>query len=165
MFCTWSTFTKLQIQPVISILLQLQDDEKILKVVDAYQKLGSFDPYDHPKLDNYDEVDVIIVELNENYDLWYEKYLSDKLSDIEYMEHANVAMDYYERIWQISKRIPWWFGKSRHWPSNATGCHHIEIISSKIDDLIEKPTSGSAYRLRITLWPVHNIGSNPNIQV
>ena len=78
--------------------MQLQDDEKILKVVDAYQKLGSFDPYDHPKLDNYDEVDVMIVELNENYDLWYEKYLSDKLSDIEYMEHANVAMDYYERI-------------------------------------------------------------------
>ena len=101
---TDNTFTKLRIQSVISILLQLQDDEKILKVVDAYQELGSFDPYDHPKPDNYDDVDIIIVELNENYDLWYEKYLSDKLSDIEYMEHASVAV-IYEALLDLQEAV------------------------------------------------------------
>lgn len=67
------SFTKIRIIEVCKILLQLQDDEKILTVLDAYQSTDTFDPYEKDNEGNYDNVDMIIVELNETFDAYFLK--------------------------------------------------------------------------------------------
>lgn len=75
---TDTTFTKICLQDIGKILLQLQDDEEILKVIDSYQELGSFDPYEQPQSDNLDDADAIVVEFGSKFDSWYLKRLLDK---------------------------------------------------------------------------------------
>jgi hypothetical protein len=100
-----ASFTKVRIQDICKILLKLQDDEKILTILDSYIQTDTyFDPYEQAKDDNYDNVDIIIVELSEAFDIWYEKYLMSSKTSLENLNFINM-LRIYDTTQDINEQI------------------------------------------------------------
>lgn len=71
------SFTKVRIRDICKILLKLQDDEEALTIVEALTPLEKTHPdiFENPQKtdDDYENVDIIIVELDEKFDKWMGK--------------------------------------------------------------------------------------------
>lgn len=85
------SFTKVRVGEICKILLKLQDEEQVLKIVDAYQPVDTLDPYEKIKDENYDDVKVIVVELMEIFDGWYEDYLLKQKSRVTNLDYKNLS--------------------------------------------------------------------------
>src|SRR3990167_1873874 len=100
-----SSFTKVRIAEIGKILLQLQDDKKILTILDAYELTDTYvDPYDRANKDNYDDVDTIVVEVGELFDAWHEKYLMRQKTSLENLDFINM-LRIYDTIQDINEQI------------------------------------------------------------
>lgn len=99
-----SSFTKIRIQDICKILLKLQDDEKILTILDAYQLADTLDPYDKAKDENYDDVEIIDVELSEGFDSWYENYLMGQKTSLENLDFINM-LRIYDIVQDINEQV------------------------------------------------------------
>ena len=98
------SFTRVRIESICKILLQFQDDEKILKIIEVLEPIDKFDPYEREKSDNYDNVEKITIELDERFDAWYEKYLmglKTKLTNLGYINMLRV----YDVVLDINEQI------------------------------------------------------------
>lgn len=86
------SFTKVGIDSISKILLQLQDDEKILKIVEALQPIETV-PTEQiispSNDDHYEGVEFISVKLDKKFDDWYEQYLIKEKSRIENISNEN----------------------------------------------------------------------------
>lgn len=100
-----TSFTKVRIEDICKILLKLQDDEKILTILDSYVQTDAyFDPYEQAKDDNYDNVDIIIVELDEAFDIWYENYLMSFKTSLENLDFINM-LRIYDTTQDINEQV------------------------------------------------------------
>src|SRR3989338_6905244 len=87
------SFTKVGISDTCKILLQLQDDEKSLKIVDSLQPIETvsteqiINPIDN---DNYDDVEVITIELDVAFDEWYTRYVLQQKSKPTNLDWLNL---------------------------------------------------------------------------
>ncbi len=99
-----ASFTRVRIDEIVKILLILQDDEKILKIIDAFEPVETADPYDQVKNDNYEGVDTIIVELTENFDNWYKNYLLRRKSNLSSLDYINL-LRIYDVVIDIDRQI------------------------------------------------------------
>lgn len=104
---THGSFFKLPFIDVVKLCLQLQDDEKVIKIVNAYQPIDENDPYDAPTTTDYLDSDTIYVEVDTKFDSWYEKRLLEKKSNFDQLDYKNlvkiidVALDIDQQL-QIS---------------------------------------------------------------
>jgi hypothetical protein len=101
------SFSRVRIDDVCKILLQLQDDEKILKIIDALQPIETvpteqiINPSNN---DDYEGVEVITVELGEEFDGWYENYLMGKKTDLGNLDYINM-LRIYDVVLDINEQI------------------------------------------------------------
>lgn len=101
------SFTKLMYLDVVKLCLQLQDDEGVLKIVNAYQGVDTFDPYEPAGTTNYLDSDSLVVELSDKFDVWYEQKLLERKSNFDQLDYKNlvkiidVALDIDQQL-QIS---------------------------------------------------------------
>lgn len=90
---TDNSFTKIRIIEVCKILLQLQDDEKILEIVEALQPMETVatEQIINPSTDDdYEGVEEIAVEINEEFDNWLISYRMKQKSKPENIDWLNL---------------------------------------------------------------------------
>lgn len=101
------SFTDIRIQDVCKILLKLQDDEGVIKILDALQPLETvpteqiINPSDN---DDYEGVEVITVELGEEFDNWFENYLMREKTDIKNLDFINM-LRIYDVVLDINEQV------------------------------------------------------------
>lgn len=104
------SFTKVRIGDICKILLQLQDDAGVVEIVDALQPTETIptekiiSPSDD---DDYEGVEIIIVELDERFDSWYQKYL-EKQALAQFKQSTTspkYARQALEKIWNVLQEI------------------------------------------------------------
>lgn len=87
-----NSFTKISITDICKILLQLQDDEKVLQItqslVPIYDSPGDYGELTN--LDNYDGIEIITVEFGEDFDRWYSEYLLKQKSGLHNLDWLNL---------------------------------------------------------------------------
>lgn len=101
-----SSTTKVRIRDICKILLQLED-EGILKITGALQPLETLSPDQiiNPSENNdYEFVQEIIVEYEEEFDKWYEKYLLKQKSDLQNLDFI-VLLRIYDVVLDINEAI------------------------------------------------------------
>lgn len=90
---TDSSFTKVRIREICKILLQLQDDKGIVKIVDALQPIETvpteqiINPSDN---DDYEGVEEITAEIGEEFDDWLIRYQMKQKSKPENLDWLNL---------------------------------------------------------------------------
>ena len=90
---TDKSFTKVRIQETCKILLQLKDDEGVVEIIDALQPVETvlaeqiLSPSDD---DNYEGVEIIIVEVGEDFDDWYISYVLQQKSQPKNLDWLNL---------------------------------------------------------------------------
>ncbi len=99
------SFTKVRLKDIGRILLILQSDEKALKIVDSYAINPPPDKIGKPlQEEDCEEIVQIIVELNEDFDNWYIKYLLKQkalvsnLNWINLIKILDVCMDIDQQL-------------------------------------------------------------------
>ena len=85
-----SSFTKVHIADIYKILLQLQDDEKIIKIIEAYKPAGDDGGYIPVLDDNYEFVKFLKIEIDKDFDDWYKKRLIANKSRLENLSEINL---------------------------------------------------------------------------
>lgn len=90
---TDNSFTKVRIREICKILLQLQDDEGIVKILDALQPIETvpteqiINPSDN---DDYEGVEEITAEVGEEFDDWLIRYRMKQKSKPENIDWLNL---------------------------------------------------------------------------
>ncbi|PIY72615.1 hypothetical protein COY87_00010 [Candidatus Roizmanbacteria bacterium CG_4_10_14_0_8_um_filter_33_9] len=90
---TDNSFTKVRIKEICKILLQLQDDEGIIKIIDAIQPIETvpteqiINPSDN---DDYEGVKEITAEIGEEFDDWLIRYRMKQKSKPENLDWFNL---------------------------------------------------------------------------
>lgn len=84
---------------IYEILLKLQDDEKIIKVKDyPYELKPSFEVDLDPNKDHF------LIEILDNFDLWYEKHLLSQKSKLDNIDFINL-LKIYDIVLDIEQQL------------------------------------------------------------
>lgn len=83
------SFIKVRIQDICKLLLQLQDDEKIIKIIQAYKKVNDNGSKVTNLDDNYEFVEFLKIEIGNEFDDWYAKRLITNKSRLENLSRIN----------------------------------------------------------------------------
>jgi hypothetical protein len=91
------SFSRVRINDTCKILLQLQDDEKVLKIIDALQPIETVKTEQIIKPsneDDYEFVEEITVEYGIEFDKWYENYLLKQKNNIQNFDYITLLRLY-----------------------------------------------------------------------
>lgn len=92
----------IEAQSVNDILLQLQDDEKILKVSDKPSSIKTFS--EKPPTELIDIKDYFLIEILDTFEDWYENYLMKQKTELKNLDYINM-LRVYDVVLDINEQI------------------------------------------------------------
>lgn len=96
-------YTRVEFDDIRKILLKLQDDEHVLKIMEAPQPFDDFITLEKSD-DDYKKVKHFDIELTEEFDAWFENYLLQQKTKLENLDYLNM-LRIYDVVLDINEQL------------------------------------------------------------